>query len=312
MTYLLMNLFMNLVTKRIYFKCIFNYIYIYTVSLYSILFYSKENLNSINKFDDYSKFYQTNYSCKCNKIYKPNIKKGFYVYVVLTLSNPCNIIVRNIQRYYRSKFCYRILFIYVTGISECKNLIYYEKYIFGDILYLNIKNHYFNITLLFLKTINWINMNLKYDYLIKWDDDIIVNIPLLFIFVNTQKLKLHYSGYMYNKTKVCRNRSKICFVPYSIYNESYLPPFIASGILILSNFASHKLDKYHKIYKSYLIRDDQYIGVIYNLISIKPLSINKYYIRVNVYNTSFKIKTLLSYHTNNINELIALYNKIHL
>lgn len=190
-------------------------------------------------------------------------------------------------------------------------MINYENHIFKDVLYLKIKNHYFNITLLFLSTINWININIKYDYLLKWDVDIIVNIPLLFIFINIHKQTINYCGYLYKRTRVCRNKTKICYVPYSIYNQSYLPFFIASGILILSNSAANKLDKYHKIYKSYMIRDDQYIGVMCNKLLIKPFPLNKYYIRIYTNNTKFNVNSLLAYHSNNINELNELYKLVY-
>lgn len=281
--------------------------------IYFIILLKKNiKIKTLKIFDDYSQFYNMKYIYNSNIIYKPNTKYSFYKYIVITLSNPCDSKSRVIQRHYRLKYHRNILFVYVVGLNECKSLLYCEKEIYRDILYLNIKNHYFNITMLLLATINWINMNIKYDYLIKLDVDILTNIPLLFIFINTLKHKLHYSGYLYNKTRVCRDKTRICFVPYSIFNFSYLPSFVASGLLILSNFASYKLDEYHKIYNKYMIRDDQYIGVICDILSIRPHPINKYYKRVNSYNTSFNIRSFLSYHTSNIDELNKLYKLVYI
>lgn len=286
--------------------CIYLYIH------FNIIFYNfVKKIHTHKEFNDYSQFYNFSFPHNSKKIYTPHIKNSFYKYIVITISTPCNINSRDIQRFYRYNYIKNILFIFVIGIFECNSIVYYEKIIYGDILYLHITNHYFNITMLFFESINWVNMNLKYDYLIKWDVDIVVNIPLMFLFINIQKSYINYSGYLYNKTRVCRNKSKICYIPYSIYNNSYLPSFAASGILILSNYLSFKLDKYNKNYKWYMIRDDQYIGVICNKLLIKPIPINKYYIRVNTYNTSFDIKSLLSYHSNSISELNNLYKLLY-
>lgn len=279
----------------------------YVISFQFILICFHDTSKSAKEFKDYSQFYKTKYIFNCNIIYKPHIYHTFYKYIVLTLSLPCNVKYRKIQRDYKSVYNNYILFVYVIGLHECKNIISLENEVNRDILYLNIINHYFNITILFLESIHWININLNYDYLLKWDIDIIVNIPLLFIYINNQKKSINYAGYLYYKPRVCRNKNRICYIPYKIYKYSNLPSFVASGLLILSKYTSYRINKYHVMYKSYMIRDDQYIGVMCNKLLIKPIAINKYYIRQKVINKTLKYKSLLSYHTNSLSELSNIY-----
>lgn len=78
---------------------IINYLLLNLIKLILLLFY--KNTKTIKRFDDYSKFYQMNYSYNCNKIYKPYTQYSFYKYIIITLSNPCDAAHRIIQRYYR-------------------------------------------------------------------------------------------------------------------------------------------------------------------------------------------------------------------
>lgn len=246
------------------------------------------NTVNLKFYNDYSKLY-FKHTKKCNKLLTPFISNNYYKLIILTISNPGSISKRLAQRYNKEDFNRNILFIYVIGESNCKKCIHYESKEWRDILYLQIKNSYFNLTYLFIESISWINSKLKYDFLLKWDDDIIVNVPLLLLYINAEVKKLHYRGYMYNKTAICRKKIKICYIPYHIYKYTYIPTFIASGLLILSYTTIQKIEHFHKLYNSYLIRDDQYIGVICNKLSIKPSSLNKYYIRCKMNNIYFHI-----------------------
>lgn len=109
---------------------------------------------------------------------------------------------------------------------------------------MKIKNYYFNITYLFLEALFWINLKYSYKYLLKWDDDIVVNVPLLLLYTNLNQKPIHYSGYLYFTPKICRNKSRICYIPPSEYKYSFLHSFIASGFLILSKYTSMKIDYY--------------------------------------------------------------------
>lgn len=265
------------------------------------------NIETTNRSKDYSRYYSY-YVYNSSKIFSPAIEKEFYRYIFITISNPINIYKRNIQRYYKKYYKNCSLSFYVIGNSNFMNLTYYENKIYNDVLSFKIKNNYFNITKIFLETISWIKTQITYDYIIKWDDDIIVNIPLFILYINLQRKTLHYTGYLYEKTTICRNKKIICYIPYHIYRYSLLPSFPASGLLILSRNTSQYISYYHKLYKSYMIRDDQYIGVLCNIISIAPSSINKYYIRKNSYNKS-TLFNLMAYHTYNEHELYYIYKK---
>lgn len=165
----------------------------------------------------------------------PTISFSFYKYIFVTISNPCKIIYREIQRKFNFIYIKNILHIFVTGYSECKNIVYEEYNHYKDILILSTKNHYFNITSYFIQAVTWIDRNIKYNYIIKWYDDIIINLPLFQFFINLKNNEIHYGGFIYNSTKICRNKKNICYVPFKIYRYITIPSFSASGMLILSS-----------------------------------------------------------------------------
>lgn len=173
---------------------------------------------------------------------------------------------------------------------------------------MKIKNYYFNITYLFLEALFWINLKYSYKYLLKWDDDIVVNVPLLLLYTNLNQKPIHYSGYLYFTPKIYRNKSRICYIPPSEYIYSFLPSFIASGLLILSKYTSMKIDYYHRIHQLYIIRDDQYIGILCKILSIKPSSLNKYHRRSKRDNNNYKLKYLITYHADNFYDLKFISN----
>lgn len=250
-------------------------------------------------FNNYKIFYKLLSYTNYEEIYTPKFDSSYIKYVILTISNPCNFRNRCIQRKHRINYLKNMLFIYVIGDNKCRKEIYYESKTYEDVLLLRCKNHYFNITLLFLSSLLWVKNNICYDYLIKWDDDIIVNIPLLNIFINLIKIKKNdfYYGYIYNNTKICRDKNKLCYIPFLAYKYISLPSFAASGLLLLSKNTSKRIDLFHKLYKSYTIRDDQYLGVLCNILSIKPNQINKYYDRNNKNNYRNRRSNFLAYHS---------------
>lgn len=258
---------------------------------------------------NYSLFYILKNKVNFRYIYSPKIRKRYIKFVVLTISNACNINHRLIQRYFRSSFYNdNIFFIFLLGKNKCRNIINHESKLYKDILYINIINNYFNITLMFLNSINWINENFLYDYILKWDDDIVVNFPLLNLFINIQNHTVNYCGYFYHKTKICRNKSRICYIPFFAYRYTYLPPFIASGLLILSKYVSINIYRLYRSYKPYMIRDDQYLGALCSILTVKPIGINRYYNRRGKCESC--IRRYISYHSYNAHELYALYKMI--
>lgn len=261
-------------------------------------------------YTDFAIFYNINVEEKNYIILKPLHSLSFYKIITLTISSPCNYFRRNIIRQYISKFQIYAYHIFVIGKCNCKKLIYQESRIHKDILFINYYNHYFNITPILLIALNWINNKFHYNYLIKWDDDIILNIPLLLLYINNHIEALNYCGFFYNKTGICRNRNRICYIPFRLYKYIYIPSFVASGILILSLSISRSINLYRNIYKRYMIRDDQYIGVICKILSIKPVALNNYYFRSCRTTNITKIKQLIAYHTFHYSDLYLIYKLI--
>lgn len=75
----------------------------------------------------------------------------------------------------------------------------------NDIIGLDIVDSYYNLTVFTAYIFKYyIHHNLYADYIVKIDDDIYPNIPLIFLYIGLYMNKSKISGYFYKKMKVSR------------------------------------------------------------------------------------------------------------
>jgi len=89
----------------------------------------------------------------------------------------------------------------LTGDATIQQRIEKESKEHGDIIQINFKDHYHNLTLKAVGLLNWVSINCpKISYLFKCDDDVYVNLPNFSAFLNNVPSKelAIYGNYMQN------------------------------------------------------------------------------------------------------------------
>lgn len=186
--------------------------------------------------------------------------------------------------------CLKISCNYYFVIATKGKIEEIEKENKNDIIGVDILNSYYNLTILTSNIYKYyITFNLYSDYIIKIDDDIYPNIPIIVIYISVYINKLKISGYYYNKMKVSRNRNSSVYLPKSIYPYKIFPNFLAGGFVITHSNLIFKLYKEILKEKRIIYREDMHMAVIYEKLNIKFQKLNYYYHRKER-NITFKIK----------------------
>lgn len=150
----------------------------------------------------------------------------------------------------------------------------------NDIIGVDIVDSYYNLTILTSYIYKYYNIyNLLSDYVIKIDDDIYPNIPIIIIYINLYINKLKISGYYYKKMNVNRNRYSTNYLPKSIYPSDIFPNFVAGGFVIINSNLIILLYKELLKEKRFIYREDMHMGVIYANLNLKLQKLNYYYHR---------------------------------
>lgn len=178
------------------------------------------------------------------------------------------------------KLCKRISCNYYFVIAT-KNYLYsiknqYERNIIG----IDIIDNYYNLTILSSNIYKYYTLfKLRSDYIIKNDDDIYPNIPIIYLYINTYIDKYKISGYFYAKMKVNRDENSSVYLPYSLYPSIHFPSFVAGGFVITHSSLIPSIYKELLKEKKIIYREDMHLAVIYSKLKIAFQNINRYYHR---------------------------------
>ena len=149
---------------------------------------------------------------------------------------------------------------YINEMVRQENLIY------RDILQYDFLDSYYKRTAKVIMGFKWISQFCKFaKYLMKVDDDILVNTQQVLHFLNSLKvkrMKKTWIGRCHSKEPVNRNSSSKYFVSYLNYKNKYLPPFCVGSAYLLT------IDLIHVLYDTSLQKyppfhlEDAYIGFL--------------------------------------------------
>lgn len=165
----------------------------------------------------------------CNDLVKPP------VIVVLIHSAPDNFNKRQTIRETWGKFDSRSLLLFLLGnvnSSTLQHKLYLENQINGDMVQGNFRDSYRNITYKHVMAFKWFVYECpKARFLLKTDDDVFVNLPLLFSILENSSLPLHQQlqrnrliyCHMIERAKVKRSYRSKWRVAYAEYSGRYFP-----------------------------------------------------------------------------------------
>jgi len=190
----------------------------------------------------------------CNKKYK---------LLVLVTTHPSNFERRSIIRQYwgnktkwRTTKEWRTLFI-TGGIEDIKllNKLHLEAEYYKDILMEDVIESFYNLSYKVMIGLEWANRNFQYDYILKCDDDVFVQVDHMISFLSKQTY--NYAGHvMANQPVYRKGRYKIT---HGEFSKNKFQPYCSGGGFILSFITVNTiLPKFN--WDRPLKIDDAYIG----------------------------------------------------
>ena len=183
--------------------------------------------------------------------------------VILVSSNAPNMARRRLIRKYwgnyshwTTNFQWKVIF--VTGGNLDKSILqqlYEEGQTYKDMLMEDIEESFYKLSFKVMVGLAWLNKNLKYDFLLKCDDDVFVNVDSLMKVLSTTKD--HFFG------QIMLNQPVERIGRYGVSKEEHFgdhyDPYCSGGGFILSSSTVSKLIPHFNWEKPLKI-DDAYIG----------------------------------------------------
>jgi len=161
----------------------------------------------------------------------------------------------------------------MTGDSKADEKLLEESRSFGDLIICDYVDHYGKILNKLLASFKWavsVVDKYKYQYILKTDDDVFVNIPRLFRWIDDvgSKMSHVYAGVLYSGD-VVRDKTHRHYVSKEELPYDYFPEFCTGPAILLSkNLLPKIVELSKKIHR--IIPDDAYIGLIMNELKVKP------------------------------------------
>ena len=159
--------------------------------------------------------------------------------------------------------------IFVTGFfsSDYNNQLHAEGYTYKDILVESIEENFYTLSFKVMLGLKWVEANLKYDFVLKCDDDVFVNIDQLMRVISTTKSQ--YFGQKLELQPVQREGR------YRVSKEEhpnpFYDPYCSGGGFVLSYLAVSKMIPFFN-WKNPLKIDDAYIGKIVTKTGTKAMT----------------------------------------
>lgn len=183
--------------------------------------------------------------------------------VILVSSNAPNIARRRLIRKYwgnyshwTTNFQWKVIF--VTGGNLDKNILQElqeEGKTYKDVLMEDIEESFYNLSFKVMVGLTWLNKNLKYEFLLKCDDDVFVNVDSIMKVLSTTND--HFFGQALLNQPVERKGR------YGVSKEEHFgdhyDPYCSGGGYILSSLTVSKIIP-HFNWETPLKIDDAYIG----------------------------------------------------
>ncbi|XP_006821577.1 beta-1,3-galactosyltransferase 5-like [Saccoglossus kowalevskii] len=115
-----------------------------------------------------------------------------------------------------------------------------ENALHGDIIVLDLVDHYLNLTLKTLQGLNIITNNCSSaEYVLKVDDDVFINYDLLVKHISYSARENFVIGYLHENARPIRSAQSPeyakWFTPITTYNRTYYPPYLIGPAYVMSH-----------------------------------------------------------------------------
>ena len=144
---------------------------------------------------------------------------------------------------------------------------------YGDIIIGDFPDTYRNITQKLMMAFKWASEQ-NYEYLLKTDDDVYINVPLLINWINEQSEpgRPLYAGVLY-RADVIRDPSHRHFVSWNDLRQKRYPWYPKGALYILSSGVVRDMVEITNRVKMITV-DDAYVGVLASYLGVKPVRLH--------------------------------------
>lgn len=153
-----------------------------------------------------------------------------------------------------------------------QKLVEFENQIYGDILQWDFEDTFFNLTLKETHFLKWFHVHChSVRYIFKGDDDIYVSVSNMIEFLALgDHGKNLFVGDVIFKAKPIRKKESKYYIPETLYNKTYYPPYAGGGGFIMDASLARRLHWVAKSMDLYPI-DDVYLGMCLEVLEVVPV-----------------------------------------
>lgn len=187
-----------------------------------------------------------------------------------------------------------------------------EQHIYGDLIQARFLDLYDHLTLKTVSMFEWVDSYCsRVPFMLKTDDDMFINIPLLLTLLEKQRLaKRSMFGRLARKWKPERNAQSKYFVDKAQFKAAIYPNFLTGPAYLVTRDSVH--DMYQQALNMTFLRvEDVFMtGVVAESIGIQRIHVNEFVnrrISINVCN----IRKTISVHMVKFFEQFILWEKLH-
>lgn len=140
-----------------------------------------------------------------------------------------------------------------------QNAVLHENSRYNDLVQGDFMEDYRNLTYKHVMGLKWaVHSCGQFQYIMKMDDDIVINLYELLSFLKSYKEEVNLLGYVMTHMEVIRRDANKWFVKNAEFPESEYPPFLSGWLYILSRSAAFKLLSFTRSVPYFWI-DDVYV-----------------------------------------------------
>lgn len=167
-------------------------------------------------------------------------------------------------------FRYRTVFIVGRDTdNKIERLVENEHTYYRDILRLNYKDRYENLTNKTILSLTWFANNCPPKYILKTDDDCFVNLVSLVPWLQQLPPHVMYAGKKNEYMPVIRDPTHRNYVPMDQYAEEFYKPYCSGGGYMISGSVLKNLtDKARSVHQ--IINEDAYVGLVMHALKVTP------------------------------------------
>lgn len=165
-----------------------------------------------------------------------------------------------------------------TTNADIQNNIDKENELYGDIIQSNFIDHYSNLTLKTISMFEWIKTYCSEShFVLKTDDDMFINMPLLLTFIDSKKADQHVMyGRMAKGWKPVRNKKSKYYIDTNTYSKTRYPDFLTGPAYL---FTSDVVDEiYQKVLDTnfFVLEDVLITGIVGESLRIRRIGDSRF------------------------------------